>query len=165
MWGRLYRKSLSQAVAFIWFRWIAVWLLVVSLAGMPNGTALSLIVIVLDLGIRAVGVSTFHQNQETRRQDWHDRLTNRLFYRLFYESVRDGRLIDVDVLFEEATRMARKDIEKAQDDEMAFSPKYLDKTWWHWIGGVISFVWLGISMTLYYGSAIALGGNTHNSLY
>jgi hypothetical protein len=88
-----------------------------------------------------------------------DRLTNRCFYRLFFEEIRTGNggtRADIDELFKLASAEALADIKRA-DDDSAKDAGFLDKTAWHWFGGILSFLWRCVSFYVYYGSAMYVG--------
>jgi hypothetical protein len=94
--------------------------------------------------------------EEQSNRDWKDRLTNRFFYELFWENWKSSNreYLDVTELFREASDKATEDINAASaQDEIGF----LDKTWWHWLGSVLHFLWLLIGDVIWYGSAIWVG--------
>jgi hypothetical protein len=61
--------------------------------------------------------------------------------------------LDISELFKEASKKAIDDIKLADQKRWG----YLDKTWWHWLGGMLHFFWILIGEIIYYGSA-HLGG-------
>lgn len=157
--GREYRKLVSQGIAYVAFRWVAIWILVAACVRQGEaGRAVALGIIALDICVTGLGKALVFHAADQRRTDWFERLTNRIFYQKFWEEVQAGnaQYIDVDELFKQATRGAAADIKKAdENDREVFG--FLDRTGWHWLGGVISFVGLSFWLTIYYGSAWVLG--------
>jgi hypothetical protein len=159
--GRNYRKAISQIVAFGAFRWIAIWLLVGACVanGQPVGTTGALVIIAVDIiahsGFWGASLSADIQ----KRQQWTDTLTNRTFYKLFWEELRgEGRAgIDIEELFTRAAKEAAANIKKA-DEDSKLADGWLDSTIWHWFGGVLSFIGQIIGYSLYYGSAFWVFG-------
>src|SRR5262249_60115602 len=119
--------------------------------------AAGLVVAAVDLMLagnqKATAAALIGQSQT----DWKDRLTNRIFYKLLFQEIRDGSgaHIDVDDLFRLASEEAGADIKRASDESDA-EAGFLGTTAWHWFGGIISFLWLAVSFWLYYGSALYL---------
>ena len=157
--GRDYRKSISQAIAYGTYKWIAVWFIIAICASKGQlGVAAGLVVVAVDIvagGLfRGIALVLIEQS----RQDWRDRLTNRCFYKILFEELRDGRSanVDVDELFQFAAKEALADIKRA-GDYSAIQAGFLDTKAWHWIGGILSFLWLCVSFGVYYGSTLYLG--------
>jgi hypothetical protein len=67
----------------------------------------------------------------------------------------DREYLDVDQLFKEAGEKAAADIKIADD----YSGGVLEKTAWHWFGGVLHIIGLLLGDVIYYGSAIWVGTN------
>src|SRR5262249_35585667 len=113
--GRDYRKFLSQTFAYTAFRWLAIWFIIMACAsyGQP-GIAAGLVVAAVDLMLagnqKATAAALIGQSQT----DWKDRLTNRIFYKLLFQEIRDGSgaHIDVDDLFRLASEEAGADIKR-----------------------------------------------------
>lgn len=155
MWGRDYRKAISQAWAAIAVRWIAIWVAVASCAGYGRpGTAAAFVIVAIDITTSAQYRGTILLLTEMQRKDWLDRLTNRCFYKIFWEELRsqNGRYIDIDDLFKRASADALEDIGVANEKAL-----FYDGTFWHIFGGFLHFVWLSVSLVLYYGSAMYFG--------
>jgi hypothetical protein len=69
------------------------------------------------------------------REDWFYQLTNRIFYVLFFDRLKEGSAgLDLSDLFEEAAREAKADIAVADE-----KGPFLDGRAWHIMGGVLSF--------------------------
>jgi hypothetical protein len=159
--GRVYRKTISQGVAFIAFRWIAIWLLVGACVanGKPAGTTGALVIIAVDIiahsSLRGLSFSAAHQE----RKQWTDTLTNRTFYKLFWEELRGTGPtgINIEELFSRAAKEAVADVQKA-DKDSKLDNGWLDSTPWHWFGGVLSFLGQIVGYCLYYGSAFLVFG-------
>ena len=157
--GREYRKSVSQAFAFAAYRWIAIWLIIAACASKGDlGIACGLVVVAADIIATGNFIATAFALNEQTRKDWLDLLTNRIFYKLLFEQIRggSGAAVDVDELFNLASKEAVADMKRAAEDS-AVDAGFFDKTGWHWIGGVLSFIWRCVSSILYYGSALYVG--------
>ena len=157
--GRDYRKSISQAFAYGAYKWIAVWLIIATCASKGQlGVAAGLVVAAVDIVAGSLFTGIALVLNEQSRRDWMDRLTNRCFYTILFQELRDGRSasVDVDELFQLAAKEALADIKRAGDDS-AIQAGFLDTKAWHWIGGILLFLWLSVSFGLYYGSALYLG--------
>jgi hypothetical protein len=157
--GRDYRKSISQALAYLAFRFLALWLIILICAGKgQTGIVCGLVIAAVDIMILGDGRHTSISFHLKHRADWLDRLTNRMFFKLLIEAVRDGHgsQVDVNDLLERAAKDAQADINSA-DEASNLEAGFLGTTWWHWLGGTFSFIWLLISSALYYGSALYLG--------
>lgn len=159
IYGREYRKQISQSLAFAIYRTIAIWLIVAACMNYGQaGQAVALGIVAVDIcsygAYRAVAFITTEQT----RKDWLDRLTNRVFYKLFFDRLRESgaNSIDIDDLFREASRAAVDDIKKAEE-ESRIAHGLFDRTAWHWAGGMFSFVGLIFWNVLYYGSAMVVG--------
>src|SRR6516165_514295 len=103
--GREFRKVISQGLAYVVYRWIAVWILVALCASYGTfGLVVSFGIIALNICLSGVykGVQLLIANQSN--QDWQDRLTNRFFYELFWENLKsDNReYLDISELFKQA---------------------------------------------------------------
>ena len=159
LFGRAYRKFVAQLWAYIAYRWVAVWLLVAACSARGQaGEAAAFVIIAGDLSAGVIAKIIVGVTEDAYRKDWLDRLTNRMFYKLFWDQLVDGgaRSVDVSHLFQQATKDAVADIKiAADDDKMLWGA--LDKTAWHWAGGVISFLWQWVAAILYYGSAWTVG--------
>ena len=159
--GRDFRKTISQAFAFSAFRWIAIWLLVGACVahGEPVGTTGALVIIAVDIIARSGFIGSSFSAVDKQRKQWADTLTNRTFYKLFWEELRGSGAtgIDIDELFKRATKEALADIKKA-DEASKLDSGWLDSTPWHWFGGVLSFVGQIVGYCLYYGSAFLVFG-------
>lgn len=159
--GRDYRKGISQGLAFGVFRWIAIWLLVGACVanGSPTGTTGALVIIAMDIiayaSLRALAFTAADQ----QRKQWNDLLTNRIFYKFFWEELRGAgpNAIDIDELFNRARTEALADFEKADQSSKA-NYGWLDSTAWHWVGGALSFLGQFVGYCLYYGSAFLVFG-------
>ena len=68
--------------------------------------------------------------------------------------------VDVDGLFNTATKEAIADVKKA-DENSKLESGWLDSVTWHWFGGVLSFVGQVIGYWLYYGSAFWIFAKSH----
>jgi hypothetical protein len=157
--GRSYRKSVSQAFAYAIYRWVAVWILIAVCAGHgPTGEVVSLAIIAINIALASTYGAVKLLIDEQSRQDWRDRLTNRLFYQLFWDSLKSGEreYLDVDELFQQAGKKATADIKSAADAEDA---GFLDSGWWHTFGGVLHFVGTLVADVIYYGSAFWVGSH------
>jgi hypothetical protein len=153
--GQPYRKLISQTGAYIAYRAIAVWLLVALCASFGQmGLVVSLGVVAITISVAGTGTGLHLLIVRQSRQDWQDRLTNRIFYELFWEALKSEDRVDIDQLFKEAGEKATADIKSAASrDEFGF----LDKTTWHWFGGALHFLGLLFWDLVYYGSAIWVG--------
>jgi hypothetical protein len=157
LFGRALRKEVSRTLAYGAYRWIAIWVLVALCASYGTvGLVMSfgIIAVSICVGSAYKGVSWLIATQS--REDWAHLLTNRYFYQLFWENLKsDNReYLDIMELFKQAA-------DKAVDDiKIASAPAqwgFLDKTWWHWLGGVLHFLTLLIGDVIYFGSAIWVG--------
>jgi hypothetical protein len=164
MFGRDYRKLISQIWAYVIFRWIVVWVLIVLASGIRGGAgeAAALVIICIDIVAGSLGRVTALALATQSRKDWLDRLTNRCFYKLLWERLRaDTRAdIDIDDLFKLAGQDALADI-KLADDAERLEAGFFDRRGWHFFGGVMSFVGLLIGLVTYYGSALYIGSDMH----
>jgi hypothetical protein len=157
--ARDYRKFVSQGVAYIAFRWIIIWFIIAVCASKgQRGIAVALALAGVDVIAEGASKATVFAIEQQSRQDWRDRLTNRCFYKLLFERIRDGHSsgLDVEELFAVASKDALADIERANRASAA-DAGFLDTTAWHWFGGIISFLWRCVSFGVYYGSALYLG--------
>ena len=159
MFGRQYKKNISQSLAYLIFRTLAVWILVAASAGHGAiGLVGCYVIIAVDLIAAGVVRALNFKSDEQSRKDWLDRLTNRLFYEHFWERLRveGSEQIDVNDLFRTASKAALDDIKKAEADEHEHMG-FLDRTVWHWFGGVLSFIGMIFWTVVYYYSAIHIG--------
>lgn len=157
--GRSFRKSISQALAYAIYRWIAIWILIAACASYGStGQAISLAIVAISIALSSTYGAVKILIDEQSRQDWRDRLTNRFFYQLFWDSLKSGERehLDIDELFNEAGKKATADIKSAADTEGA---GFLDSGWWHTFGGVLHFIGTLVADVLYYGSAFWVGSN------
>jgi hypothetical protein len=113
-------------------------------------------IIALSISLSGVYKSVQLLIAEQSTQDWTDRLTNRFFYELFWDNLKSGNreYLDISELFKKASAKAIDDIKTVSDRKPW---DFFDKTWWHWLGGVLHFLWLLIGDVIYYGSAIWVG--------
>jgi hypothetical protein len=154
--GRQYRKGMSRTVAFVLFRWVALWLMVAACAGLGQaGQAAALVIVATDIVIESVFLGQWAYRTDEARERWVDTLTHRIFYRLLFDLVRDHGTqdIDIDYLFSKATEEAGADLRSVDKREDFWA----DTTLWHWFGGAWSFLYQFLSYGLYYGSAFYLG--------
>jgi hypothetical protein len=158
--GRDYRKRKSQLAAKAVYRYIAVWLLVyvcVTYGGVGQAVALGVIAIDIMNGLAGTALVLLMEGQS--HENWKHQLTNRFFYGLFWERLKDGeRELDIEELFREAREKALADI-KSTDSQIGWVQYgFFDEMWWHWVGGVMHFFGLLLSDLVYYGSAFWLAG-------
>lgn len=157
--GREYRKAVSQVFSYGLFRLVAIWLIVAACMQYGQaGRAAALVIIAFDILILGLHKAVVLSVAEQTRTNWYERLTNRIFYKLFFDHLRaDGaKSIDIDDLFREASKDARADLAKA-DEDSRLDAGLFDKTGWHWFGGAVNFVSMTVGKALYYGSAMAAG--------
>lgn len=96
MFGREYRKFASRLLALIAFKWIAIWLLIAaSVRHGRAGEAVALGIIALDICTTCVLRTSVAISANRSRKDWADRLTNRIFYQLFWAQVTAGNAHDL----------------------------------------------------------------------
>jgi hypothetical protein len=138
---------------------VAVWVIVAVCASYGStGRVAALVIVALNICLISTvrGIRFFIDEQS--RRDWQDRLTNRFFYQLFWESLKSDQrpYLDIDQLFREAGQKAVADIKSVAEEETL---GFLDKTWWHLLGGVLHFLGSLVGDVLYYGSAIWIGAN------
>ena len=159
--GRAYRKAISQTAAFVLFRWIAIWLLVAACVanGQPVGTTGAFVIVAVDI----IAHSSFKGSSlilaDEQRKQWIDTLTDRTFYKLFWQELRGGGPtgIDVEEIFRRANQEALDDVQKANEESKRESG-WLDSVPWHWFGGALSFLGQIVGYCLYYGSAFWVFG-------
>jgi len=159
VFGRQYKKNISQALAHMVFRAVGVWILVAASAAHGSvGIVGCYVIIAADLIAGGIIRAFNIKSDEQSRKDWLDRLTNRLFYEHFWERLRtDSReYIDINELFKTASRAAVDDIKQAEADEHV-NMGVFDRTTWHWAGGVLSFIGMVFWAVVYYGSAVFIG--------
>jgi hypothetical protein len=155
--GRAYRKAISQALGYAIYRWFAIWILIAACASYgSSGQAVSLAIIAINISLSSNFRAVKLLIDEQSRQDWRDRLTNRFFYQLFWDSLKSGdrEYLDIDNLFQEAGKKATADIKSAADAE---HEGFWDSGWWHTFGGVLHFIGALVTDVVYYGSAFWVG--------
>jgi hypothetical protein len=163
LFGRDYRKLISQLAAGGIYRLLATWILVAACATYGEvGKAVALGVIAVSIMVGSVVTANKLFLVEQSREHWKDRLTNQLFYGLFWERLKSvhRESLDIEELFREAREKALADIksaEAASNEEFAF----IDKTGWHWIGAVIHFFGRLSGDVIFYGSALWVGTTIH----
>jgi len=160
--GRDYRKLIYQSFGYGLYRFVAVWIIVAicaSYGAVGQVVALGLIAVSIIVAgvVRGLGLMI----EEQSRQDWRDRLANRIFYELFWAGLKsnDRAHLDINGLFMAAGQKAVADINKAAKNANEGDFEFLDKSWWHWVGGVLHFLGLLIGDVLYYGSALWVGSS------
>jgi hypothetical protein len=96
--GRAYRKTISQLFGYAIYRYLAVWILVAACASYgPTGEAVSLAIIAISISIASTYGAVKLLIDEQSSQDWRDRLTNRFFYQLFWDSLKSGEREYLDI--------------------------------------------------------------------
>lgn len=74
----------------------------------------------IDFSVMGLAVIIQVQFAELSRKLWMDHLADRIFYRMLFEEIRSGnRLVDVDGLFQAASREASEDIKSADEEGAA----------------------------------------------
>jgi hypothetical protein len=121
VWGR--QMGNQRKIAEIWgfsiFRMVVKFALITAaFLGLDQNMARACIIVLiaLDLALQANTSMIEAVAIDTRDKAWFDTLTNRIFYKEFFEKVRSGEHVDVDRLFEISSKAAVADIGQAQKD-------------------------------------------------
>jgi hypothetical protein len=114
------QREIAKTWGFIVFKTVARFFLITAAfmeTDQAAGRVCVILLIAIDLALKTNMTFVEASAIEISDKMWFYTLTNRIFYRGFFEKVRSGEHLDVDYLFQEASKSAVEDIKQARDDE------------------------------------------------
>jgi hypothetical protein len=119
-----------------------------------TGSILLMLVFLIDAASYQILQVITISGESTYARIWKDTLTDRLFYEMLFDKIREREHVDVDSLFKEARTRSTEDIKAFLKDTTVWSEWGRFK---QFLMGAWSFLWLWISYAIFYGIAGWIG--------